>query len=56
MNSGTSVWSSGAYLTPEALVVSVSVAHVMGGHIEISLGYDELAPFKTDNPIWDSVG
>jgi hypothetical protein len=56
MNSGTSVWSSGTYLTPDALVVSVSVAHVLGDHIEISIGYDELAPFKTDNPVWDTVG
>ena len=52
----TSIWSAASYLTPDALVVSISVAHAMGDHIEISLLYDDLAQVKTDNTIWDALG
>ena len=54
--SGTSIWSSAYYLTESGLVLSVSVPHVLGDHVEISIAYDELAPFKTDNALWNAVG
>jgi hypothetical protein len=52
----SSIWSAASYLTPDGLVVSIAVKHVLGDHMEISLSYDDLAPFKTDNPVWAAVG
>jgi hypothetical protein len=45
-------YSAASYLTPDALVVSIPVPHVMGDHIEIALNYKDLAALKTDNPLW----
>ncbi len=55
-DANSSIWSTGYYLTPDALVVSVAVAHVMGDHMEISIPYGDLSPFKTDHPVWDVLG
>jgi hypothetical protein len=42
-------------LTPDALVISVSVPHVMGDHIEIALTFKELRGHQTDNPLWKDI-
>lgn len=44
-----------SYLTPDALVISVSAPHVMGDHIEISILYGDLDEFRTDHPVWDAL-
>lgn len=44
-----------SYLTPDALVISVSAPHVMGDHIEISIPFKDLDEFRTDNLIWDAL-
>jgi hypothetical protein len=49
---GTSTFS---YLTDDALVISVSVPHVMGDHVEIQLKYKDLTKYKTDNPLWKAI-
>lgn len=54
-NADTSVWSAAYFLTQDALVVSIPAVHALGDHIEISLTYAELAPFKTDNAIWNAI-
>ncbi len=55
-DANSSIWSTGYYITPDALVVSVAVAHVMGDHMEISIPYGDLASVKTDHPVWDVLG
>lgn len=47
--------STVSYLTQDALVVSVSVPHVMGGHIEIILNYDDLTGYRTDHALWQQL-
>ncbi|UOO38298.1 DUF4163 domain-containing protein [Oscillospiraceae bacterium CM] len=55
-NADTSGWATASYLTDEGLMVSVSVPHVMGDHVEILLTYQQLTAFKTSSPIWQAVG
>lgn len=50
---GSSETSS--YLTRDALVISVSVPHVMGDHVEIYLSFNELRGYQTDNLIWQEI-
>jgi hypothetical protein len=42
-----------AYLTKDALVISVSVPHALGDHIEITLPYKDLEKYKTRSQVWD---
>lgn len=44
-----------SYLTEEALGISVSVPHVYGDHVEISLTYEQLVGYQTDNEIWFAI-
>lgn len=41
-----------SYLDENALVISVSVPHVMGDHVEISLTFKDLEGYQTDNLLW----
>jgi hypothetical protein len=54
-NADTAGASTVSYLTPDSLVVSVSVPHVMGDHIEISLKFKQLWGHQTDNLLWKDI-
>ncbi len=51
-NAGTFGHTTSSYLTKDALVITVSVTHAEGDHVEITLPYKDLKDFKTDNPAW----
>ncbi|HHT17788.1 MAG TPA: DUF4163 domain-containing protein [Papillibacter sp.] len=40
-----------SYLTESALGISISVPHVLGGHIEILLDYGELDPYRAEGSL-----
>ncbi len=44
-----------SYLDEGALVISVSAPHVMGDHVEISLAFNDLRGYQTDNLIWKEI-
>ncbi|MPN01123.1 hypothetical protein SDC9_148326 [bioreactor metagenome] len=44
-----------SYFTDHSLVISVSVPHVLGDYVEISLDDKDLAPYKTEHILWDAV-
>lgn len=54
-NADTPGHETSSYLTEDGLVISVSVPHVMGDHIEILLSYKDLSGYQTDNPIWKEI-
>lgn len=54
-NADSSGNESVSYLTKDALAVSISVAHVMGDHVEVMIPYKDLKGFKTTNPIWEII-
>jgi hypothetical protein len=43
------------FLTPDALVISVSVPHVMGDHVEIYHQFKDLVGYQTDYYIWLNI-
>lgn len=47
--------ATASFLTEDALVISVSVPHVMGDHVEIYLPFEDLAGYRTDNSIWREI-
>lgn len=51
----TGFYGPSSYLTEDALVISVSVPHVMGDHVEISLTFKDLLGYQTDNLIWKQI-
>lgn len=51
-NADTFSHTTSSYLTKDALVVSVTVSHAMGDHIEIILPYKDLKGYQTVNQAW----
>lgn len=54
-NADTPGYSTSSYLSQDSLVISVSVPHVMGDHVEISLTFKDLWGHQTDNLIWKEI-
>jgi hypothetical protein len=54
-NADTENSDTHSFLTEDALVVSVSVPHVMGDHVEIYLPFEKLHGYQTDNTIWRDI-
>lgn len=44
-----------SYLTEKALVLSVSVPHVMGDHVELVLPFKDLEGYQTDSHLWQEI-
>jgi hypothetical protein len=47
--------STVSFLTQDALVISVSVPHVMGDHVEIYHQFEDLVGYQTDYYIWLNI-
>jgi hypothetical protein len=52
-NADSPTSNTATYLTKDALVISVSVPHALGDHIEITLPYKDLQKYKTRSTLWD---